>query len=134
MWFSTCSGVYQECELTGVTMFFFVCLFVCSEVWEGCELHGLVCSGVFQECKMVNVVWCLFRCISGTLEAKTRILVTRNLHILKAANRIAVLREVRHLAMSYIPLALLVLFLLFCLSFFFYQFKLAVPEGTHSFG
>ncbi|XP_070211573.1 ATP-binding cassette subfamily C member 4-like [Littorina saxatilis] len=32
-------------------------------------------------------------CISGTLESKTRVIVTRNLQYLKAANRIAVLRE-----------------------------------------
>ena len=33
------------------------------------------------------------------LEHKTRIMVTRNLHLLKAASRIAVLREVRPIAM-----------------------------------
>ena len=53
---------------------------------------------------IMGVVLCWSRCVSGMLEAKTRILVTRNLHILKAASRIAVLREVRPLAASYLPL------------------------------
>ena len=67
-----------------------------------CHGCGFVSVQVVQV--HMGVVLCWFRCGSGMLEAKTRILVTRNLHILKAASRIAVLREVRPLAASYLPL------------------------------
>ncbi|KAL8562631.1 hypothetical protein ACOMHN_011203 [Nucella lapillus] len=60
-------------------------------VYHNTDIYLLddIFSAVDSQARQDVMKWCL----SGMLEAKTRIIVTRNLQFLKAANRIAVLRE-----------------------------------------